>query len=574
MDAAPKDDRRGRQRKHKARKNTQRQTTKDIATATRMSPLSEKEKKIVKQYSTFLIRNFEKIRAKKTKRKTAVKPITETNIQSPAKLSATNLTSNISSPAAISQRRPSTPATLAAQISALCTARNIKTRGLTLAVQDPEVEKMAKMAKILRVICSNLESLKNPYNSEQTLLSVIPNSTLTGMGSNKKKKAFLKVQQKQEITDFRTIQSNIEQGYYKLPSEFNCDIYRLLEYAKLTIDKKDDEKLKLIELLEKSFVEEKRKQYSALLEVLGNDILLKDFEDNCNKHEFALVHKPESLDNSSISNSPLALVANPTSTNEDIIRCICGLFRDEGLMIQCARCMVWQHTECTKADINADNYLCEECEPRVVDREIPLDDYTEEGYRYYLTLMRGTSLQVRQGDAVYVLRDIPIRDSTGNIVPSKKHTYETIGDVDYNECDIFRVERLWKDDTGKRFIFGHHFLRPHETFHEPSRKFYPNEVVRVPLYEVVPIDLVTGRCWVLDRTTFCKGRPTECKDETHCFICELRVDKTARFFSKAKTNHPTCTKSYAFHKFSEKLKISKTYAVSIKLIFCGCLTLK
>lgn len=44
-----------------------------------------------------------------------------------------------------------------------------------------------------------------------------------------------------------------------------------------------------------------------------------------------------------------------------------------------------------------------------MDREIPLDDYTEEGHQFYLSLMRG-DLQVRQGDTVYVLRDIPIDD--------------------------------------------------------------------------------------------------------------------------------------------------------------------
>lgn len=252
------------------------------------------------------------------------------------------------------------------------------------------------------------------------------------------------------------------------------------------------------------------------------------------------------------------------ASDEDIIRCICGMYKDEGLMIQCAQCLVWQHTECTKADINIEKYLCENCEPRDVDREIPLDEFTDEGHRYYLTLMRGSQLQVRQGDAMYVLRDIPIKDSSGNIVPSQKHTYETIGEIDYNECDIFRVERLWKDENGKRFIYGHHFLRPHETYHEPTRKFYPNEVVRVPMYEILPIELVIDRCWVLDRATFCKGRPIECTNEQHCFICELRVDKQARFFSKAKITYPTCTKSYAFHKFENKLRISKTYAVSLQ----------
>lgn len=47
--------------------------------------------------------------------------------------------------------------------------------------------------------------------------------------------------------------------------------------------------------------------------------------------------------------------------------------------------------------------------PSQVDREIPLDEYTEEGHQFYLSLMRG-DLQVRQGDTVYVLRDIPIDD--------------------------------------------------------------------------------------------------------------------------------------------------------------------
>lgn len=144
--------------------------------------------------------------------------------------------------------------------------------------------------------------------------------------------------------------------------------------------------------------------------------------------------------------------------------------------------------------------------------------------------------------------------------PPRKHTYETIGKVDYAECDIFRVESLWKDKEGRRFVYGHHYLRPHETYHEPTRRFYPNEVMRVPLFEVIPIELVMERCWVLDPTTFCKGRPVD-SSEPHVYICELRVDKSARLFSKISRHaHPVCMKSYAFHKFEQKLKISKTFA--------------
>lgn len=66
---------------------------------------------------------------------------------------------------------------------------------------------------------------------------------------------------------------------------------------------------------------------------------------------------------------------------EDIIRCICGMHRDEGLMIQCERCLVWQHCECVKADASAPSYHCEICVPRAVDYEIPLDEFTEHGHR-------------------------------------------------------------------------------------------------------------------------------------------------------------------------------------------------
>ncbi|XP_011176622.2 histone-lysine N-methyltransferase ash1 [Zeugodacus cucurbitae] len=575
-DATAKDTRNGRQRKRKARKNTERVPSKDVVVAL-VQQLSEREKKLVKQHGIFLVRNFEKIRRCKARRTAKVTSEMKVNGMSPSS------PMNASGAAAITNRRPSTPASLAAQISALRSPRSIKTRGLTHAVQDPEVEKMAKIAVILRDICSSLETLKDPIDQKHyiavlTLTHSAGATNTTDVGNDgddgdanasssnatvvNKKKKMVKAPSKSDVPDLKTVQSNIEQGYYKQPSEFNADMQKVFSAAQQHVVKGSRNETALQELI-KAYERNKEESYERLLEIVGGDAtMLKGY---CAQTTKMLADEKEKMFESIISIAPNH-VANDINTsvitptcNEDIIRCICGLYKDEGLMIQCARCMVWQHTECTKADVDADNYLCERCEPRIVDREIPLDDYTEEGHRYYLTLMRG-DLHVRQGDAVYVLRDIPIKDAAGNVVPKQKHTYETIGTIDYNECDIFRVERLWKNEEGKRFIFGHHFLRPHETFHEPSRRFYPNEVVRVPLYEIVPIELVIGRCWVLDRTTFCKGRPVECADETHCYICELRVDKTARFFTKAKVNYPTCTKSYAFRKFPEKLKISKSYA--------------
>ena len=148
-----------------------------------------------------------------------------------------------------------------------------------------------------------------------------------------------------------------------------------------------------------------------------------------------------------------------------------------------------------------------------------------------------------------------------------KGSYPTYKSVDpttlsTDDMDIFRIERLWVNESGQRFAFGHHYLRPHETFHEPSRRFFQNEVFRVPIYEVLPLDTIWRQCWVLDLQTFCKGRPVGALEE-HVYICENRVDKTARLFHKiSKPKYPICVKWFAFNVFDLKLRPQRTYTVS------------
>ena len=148
-------------------------------------------------------------------------------------------------------------------------------------------------------------------------------------------------------------------------------------------------------------------------------------------------------------------------------------------------------------------------------------------------------------------------------------TYKSVEDSEASieDMDIFRVERLWINEKGERFAFGHHYLRPHETFHEPTRKFFRNEVFRVPIYEVLPLDTIWKQCWVLDLPTFCKGRPRGALEE-HIYICEYRVDKTARLFHRiSKPKVPVCTKWFAFDIFDLRLKPSRNYTVSGVLYF-------
>jgi len=49
------------------------------------------------------------------------------------------------------------------------------------------------------------------------------------------------------------------------------------------------------------------------------------------------------------------------------------------------------------------------------------------------------------GDTVYVLRDM-IEENAPKTSPPTKHTYKTIKNFSYSDLDIFRIERLWKDE--------------------------------------------------------------------------------------------------------------------------------
>ncbi|XP_060602955.1 mucin-2-like isoform X3 [Ruditapes philippinarum] len=55
---------------------------------------------------------------------------------------------------------------------------------------------------------------------------------------------------------------------------------------------------------------------------------------------------------------------------DDPTRCICDFVHDDGYMIQCDKCSVWQHIVCMGLDRDSipDVYFCEVCRPRSVDR--------------------------------------------------------------------------------------------------------------------------------------------------------------------------------------------------------------
>lgn len=70
------------------------------------------------------------------------------------------------------------------------------------------------------------------------------------------------------------------------------------------------------------------------------------------------------------SNNAMKRPPTPHGTDEGITRCICDYLHDDGFMICCDRCFVWQHVDCMGIDRTAipDTYLCELCKPRWVSK--------------------------------------------------------------------------------------------------------------------------------------------------------------------------------------------------------------
>ncbi|XP_002121834.2 uncharacterized protein LOC778906 [Ciona intestinalis] len=252
--------------------------------------------------------------------------------------------------------------------------------------------------------------------------------------------------------------------------------------------------------------------------------------------------------------------------NGDYIRCICGIFKDEGLMIQCEKCYVWQHCDCMDArpdDYNDERaYLCEECDARQVPtqvRVVPQPPSAPPGHTYYLTLMKD-DMQVKQGDCVRMIHDHRLRQRPSS-QPPVRTSYRLQSHSTPDTMDFFRIKKLWTDDNGDKFAYGHHFLRPHDTRHNEGRIFYNNELIATPFHEIVPLEAVVSICCLMDFETYCLGRPKGVKDED-IYICQHRVDLSFRIVERViKTRYPTCTKPHVFDVYPSKLEPTKDLLV-------------
>ncbi|KAK4337209.1 hypothetical protein RND71_043308 [Anisodus tanguticus] len=451
-------------------------------------------------------------------------------------------------------------------------SRSVCTRGLVKVQENEELIKFYKMCNIFKETCQQfLIQVEKNINEDEYLeevFNLLKESPKKRQNDNNQLYKF----------NLINIERNILSGVYKTEEDFMNEIKLLFENLLKHFEKESTQygKVNYLENLFFKILNEKMSEYNRSLESsesinkkklkIEDKLILGKLDMNLSvnhriylaaitqttKETFSMLYKNKSLHQSSLRN----YLNNENNSchsqelqrlqielpkfkkieedeDEEIIRCICSYNKDDGTMIQCDKCNCWQHADCMKANINAETYLCEICDPRDYDKEIqlskpPIDGV--EGWTYYFTFLIGKNI-IKQGDCVYLERDklknnnetqfknsSCIKDFDGNYIPK-------------SEVDIFKIEHLYKNSEGKKFVYGHHCLRPSETFHEPTRKFFSNEVLSSPLGGSAPLDSVKGICYVLDLSTFCKGRPVGA-NEDDVYICDFKVCKKARSFTK------------------------------------------
>uniref|UniRef100_A0A7E4ZZ93 Bromo domain-containing protein n=1 Tax=Panagrellus redivivus TaxID=6233 RepID=A0A7E4ZZ93_PANRE len=92
------------------------------------------------------------------------------------------------------------------------------------------------------------------------------------------------------------------------------------------------------------------------------------------------------------------------------------------------------------------------------------------------------------------------------------------------QCDIYRIDKMWRTKKGVAFISGPFFARPSDVKHDPhTDTFYKREVIGVEQPDVtVNMNRVQARCLVVGTAYYEKCRPTEFP-ECDVFVTERRV---------------------------------------------------
>lgn len=119
-----------------------------------------------------------------------------------------------------------------------------------------------------------------------------------------------------EPLDLSTIEKQLLTGYYKTVEAFDADMLKVFRNAEKYYGRKSPIGRDVCRL-RKAYYNARHEASAQIDEIVG-----------------------ETASEADSSETSVSEKENGHEKDDDVIRCICGLYKDEGLMIQCDKCMV------------------------------------------------------------------------------------------------------------------------------------------------------------------------------------------------------------------------------------------
>ena len=177
-----------------------------------MRPMSHQQKCYVLQHHCFLLRNLEKVR--RIRDRITQHPHHFQHLNHPASIS--NGPSSAMNSGNASMTTGHTAAFLS-QLNALRQPRNMRTRRLAQAEEDPELNKTARLATVLRDLLVEVKQGKDECGEALCAqFLILP-------AKRKMPEYYAKIT---EPIDLNTVEQNVDTGVYKTAESFDADMNR------------------------------------------------------------------------------------------------------------------------------------------------------------------------------------------------------------------------------------------------------------------------------------------------------------------------------------------------------------
>ena len=158
--------------------------------------------------------------------------------------------------------------------------------------------------------------------------------------------------------DLQTIESCVNRGGYQSAEQFDRDLLRMCQNNLRYYGRHSPEGEAALKI-RKTYNTIKQEYHTALFEILesgsGKEGAEEDVSTSASAAAAAAVAGARCFERRAPESE--------CQPEDECIRCPCGLYRDEGLMVQCEQCLVWQHGDCVglpEGGMDEDaNYLCE-----------------------------------------------------------------------------------------------------------------------------------------------------------------------------------------------------------------------